>query len=94
MPGAKRRQPFFAYIPLNAAHGPHVVPEEYCQHYLGKDGVSSRVVPFLGMVENIDTNFGKLLAKLKEWDIEDNTLVIYLGTDKAAASADRSSTPV
>ena len=35
---AKRqaKQPFFAYIPLNAAHGPHVLPEEYYQQYLGK----------------------------------------------------------
>jgi arylsulfatase len=33
------------------------------------------------MIENIDTNFGTLLGKLKEWGIEDNTLVIYLGGD-------------
>lgn len=75
------KQPFFAYVSLNAAHGPHVVPEEYCKNYVGRKDISPRVVPYLGMVENIDTNFGKLLAKLKEWDIEDNTLVIYIGTD-------------
>ena len=74
-------QPFFAYISLNAAHGPHVVPDEYCTNYANKEGISKRLVPYLGMVENIDTNFGKLLAKLKEWDIEDNTLLIYIGTD-------------
>ena len=33
------KQPFFAYITPNAAHGPHVVPEKYYQHYLGKPGV-------------------------------------------------------
>ncbi len=80
---AKRgaKQPFFAYIPLNAAHLPHVVPPEYYQQYLGKPGVSEETAKFFGMIENIDTNFGKLLAKLKEWDIEDNTLVIYLASD-------------
>jgi arylsulfatase A-like enzyme len=80
---AKRaaKQPFFAYIPLNAAHGPWVLPKEYYQQYLGKPGVSEDVAKFFGMLENIDTNFGALLAKLKEWGIEDNTLVIYLGTD-------------
>ena len=41
------------------------------------------------MVENIDTNFGKLLAKLKEWDIEDNTLVIYMGTDNGGGISRR-----
>ena len=80
---AKRvaKQPFFAYIPLNAAHGPWVLPKEYYQQYLGKPGVSEDVAKFFGMLENIDTNFGALLAKLREWGIEENTLVIYLGTD-------------
>ena len=85
---AKRgaKQPFFAYIPLNAAHGPHVVPKEYCEHYLGKPGVNEDTAKFLGMVENVDTNFGKLLGKLKEWGIADNTLVIYLGSDNGGTA--------
>ncbi len=74
-------KPFFAYIPLNAAHGPHVVPKEYYESYLGKPGVSEEAAKFFGMIENIDTNFGTLLGKLKEWGIADNTLVIYLGGD-------------
>ena len=47
---AKRaaKQPFFAYIPLNAAHGPHVLPEEYYKHYVGKPGVSEDTAKFLG----------------------------------------------
>jgi arylsulfatase A-like enzyme len=80
---AKResKQPFFAYITPNAAHLPHVVPREYYEHYLGKPGVNENTAKFLGMIENVDTNFGKLLAKLDEWGIADNTLVIYLGGD-------------
>jgi len=80
---AKRqaKQPFFAYIPLNAPHGPHVVPEKYYQQYLGKPGVNEEAAKFFGMIENIDTNFGALLKKLGEWKIADNTLVIYLATD-------------
>ena len=85
---AKRetKQPFFAYIPLNAAHGPHVLPAKYYQHYLGKPGVNEDTAKFFGMLENIDTNFGTLLGKLKEWGIEDNTLVIYLGTDNGGTA--------
>ena len=85
---AKReaKQPFFAYIPLNAAHGPHVLPEEYYKHYLGKPGVSEDTAKFFGMLENIDTNFGVLLKKLNEWDIAENTLVIYLGTDNGGTA--------
>ncbi len=75
------KHPFFAYIPLNAAHGPYVVPEKYYQYYIGKPGVDEETAKFFGMLENIDTNFGALLAKLREWGIEDNTLVIFLGSD-------------
>lgn len=80
------KQPFFAYIPLNAAHGPHVLPEEYYKHYLGKSGVNEDTAKFFGMLENIDTNFGDLLGKLKEWGIAENTLVIYLGTDNGGTA--------
>ena len=80
------KEPFFAYIPLNAAHGPHVLPKEYYEHYLGKPGVSEDTAKFFGMLENIDTNFGTLLGKLNEWGIAENTLVIYLGTDNGGTS--------
>jgi arylsulfatase A-like enzyme len=80
------KQPFFAYITPNAAHTPHVVPEEYYSHYLGKPGVNKGTAKFLGMIENIDTNFGKLLAKLDEWDIAKNTLVIYIGGDNGGTA--------
>jgi arylsulfatase A-like enzyme len=85
---AKRgaREPFFAYIPLNAAHGPHVVPEKYYKQYLGKPGINEETAKFFGMVENIDTNFGVLLGKLKEWGIQENTLVIYFSGDNGGTA--------
>src|SRR4029077_10544786 len=33
---------------------------------------------FFGMIENIDDNFGRLLAKLDEWALDKNTIVIFL----------------
>lgn len=85
---AKRaeQQPFFAYIPLNAAHGPHVVPEKYYQQYLGKPGVNEDTARFFGMIENIDTNFGALLRKLKDWGIDQNTLVIFFSGDNGGTA--------
>ena len=75
----KERAPFFAYIALNVAHEPLQCPEQYYQHYAGK--VPEKVARFYGMIETADHNFGLLLAKLKQWDIADNTLVIFIGTD-------------
>jgi arylsulfatase A-like enzyme len=79
------KQPFFAYIPLNAAHGPHVLPKEYYEHYLGKEGVDEETAKFFGMIENVDTNFGAMLKQLEEWGIADNTLVIYTNDNGGTA---------
>ena len=75
----KRGEPFFAYLPTNVAHSPLQCPEENFKHYSGK--VPDDVARFYGMIETMDRNFGALLAKLKEWGIEDNTAVIFIGTD-------------
>ena len=86
----KGKAPFLAYITPNAPHGPLICPEEYEAMYKDKfpepeekgkkgKGQSRRdVARFYGMITNIDDNVGKLLAKLKEWDIERDTLVVFL----------------
>ena len=69
--------PYFAYISLNAPHGPLIAPENYKKRFrdLGYDeGTAGRY----GMVENIDDNFGLLVSKLDEWKAWDNTLVIFM----------------
>jgi len=68
--------PFFAYITPNAAHAPLQCPEEYSRRYAGK--VPEDVSKFYGMIENIDDNFGRMLRKLREWGVEENTLVIFM----------------
>ena len=76
MEAVKGRRPFFAYIPCNAAHMPLDCPPKYEKLYAGK--VASNVAKFFGMIANIDDNVGRLLANLAAWDIERNTLVIYM----------------
>ncbi len=72
----KKKSPFFAYITPNAPHAPLQCPEEYARRYEGK--VDANTARFYGMIENIDDNFGRLLAKLDEWKTADNTLVIFM----------------
>lgn len=71
------KKPYFAYISLNAPHAPLVAPEEYTKRFreLGYDqGTAGRY----GMVENLDDNFGQLLATLEKWNALENTIVIYM----------------
>jgi len=81
---ANKNRPFFCYIPTNAPHGPYRVPEKYAKLYEGKDVNAN----FYGMITNIDENMGRLLGKLKELAIEDNTIVIFM-TDNGTSSGHR-----
>jgi arylsulfatase A-like enzyme len=67
-------RPFFCYLPTNCPHGPHIVPEKYSRPYEGK-GVNAK---FYGMIANIDENMGRLMNKLGELGIEDNTILIFM----------------
>lgn len=81
----KGTRPFFAYLPCNAPHAPLQVRPEDEARYAGK--VSPRAAKYLGMVANIDDNVGRLLAKLAEWNLERDTLVVFMndnGTDGGA----------
>ena len=79
-----RKKPFFAYISTNAPHGPYLVAEKYSDPYKEK-GVGSPQAEFYGMVENIDENMGKLMAKLDELKLADNTILIFT-TDNGSAA--------
>jgi arylsulfatase A-like enzyme len=68
--------PFFAYIAPNAPHAPLQCPEEYIRRYAGK--VDTNTARFFGMIENIDDNFGRLLAKLERAGLAKDTVVIFL----------------
>ncbi len=76
--------PFFAYITPNAPHGPLHCPEEYIKRYEGQ-GLSPQEMAFFGMITNIDDNLGRLLARLKEWGIDNNTLVIFMNDNGGTA---------
>lgn len=79
-----RERPFFCYLPTNAPHAPYNVAEKYSQPYLDK-GVPEPRAQFYGMISNIDENVGRLLTRLKEWKLEENTVVIFM-TDNGSAA--------
>jgi len=81
---AHRDKPFFCYIPTNAPHGPYHVPPKYEKLYTDK-GVKGGRAKFWGMITNIDENMGRLLGKLKQWGLEQDTVVIFM-TDNGTSS--------
>ena len=80
------RAPFFAFVALNAAHGPLQCPADYFRRHAGT--VPDDTAKFYGMVENIDDNFGVLLAKLKAWGLEKDTLVLFMTDNGGTVGVD------
>ena len=75
--------PYFAYISLNAPHGPFIAPESYQKRFL-ELGYDEKTAGRYGMIENIDDNFGRMMEQLAAWQALDNTLVIFM-TDNGMA---------
>ncbi|MDJ0367025.1 arylsulfatase [Hymenobacter sp. H14-R3] len=74
---ANQAKPFFCYIPYNAPHSPFQVPDAYFNKYKAK-GLSNELACVYGMVSNLDDNVGRVLAFLKERNLEENTIVIFM----------------
>jgi arylsulfatase len=77
------RQPFFAYLTPNAPHDPMIAPENNKRRFL-EMGFDDDSAARMGMIENIDENLGRLMAKLDDWKLAKNTLLIFM-TDNGQA---------
>lgn len=80
-----RQRPFFCYLPYNSPHSPFQVPDRFYEKFKDhpvpmresdkEELDKTRCV--LAMVENIDWNVGRVLARLDELRLSDNTIVLY-----------------
>jgi arylsulfatase A-like enzyme len=73
----KENTPFLCYIPFQTPHTPLQVPDKYFNKYKEK-GVDDFNATIYGMCENIDFNVGRVIDKLNELEIRDNTIVVFL----------------
>ncbi|MCK5565684.1 MAG: GH92 family glycosyl hydrolase, partial [Planctomycetes bacterium] len=79
-----RTRPFFVYLATNTPHAPwDDVPQKYREMY--KDIPEPSGV-YYGMISNIDDNFQRVLDKIDDLGLTDNTIVIFM-SDNGQASA-------
>ncbi len=84
---ANRERPFFCYIPLNTPHSPMFVPDRFYKKFAGKDPSLLHRDPdkedvmmtraALALCENIDWNVGRVLKKLDDLKLRDDTVVVF-----------------
>lgn len=72
-----KEKPFFCYVPYNAPHSPFQVPDKYFNKYKGKN-LDDELATVYGMLESVDDNVGRLLKYLKDKNLEENTIVIFM----------------
>lgn len=75
---SNKENPFFVYLPTNAPHSPLIVDEKYAAPYKEMEGKQIQNANYLGMIANIDENFGKLDSYLKKNDLYKNTILIFM----------------
>ena len=80
-------EPFFCYLPYNTPHSPMMIGDEYYDKFKDADPAMRHRDPkkedvmmtraALAMCENIDYNVGRLMEKLDDLELADDTIVIY-----------------
>jgi arylsulfatase A-like enzyme len=84
---SNRDHPFFCYLPFNTPHSPMQVPDRFYDKFKNANLKMRHEGPehedldhtraALAMCENIDWNVGRLLKRLDELKLADNTIVLY-----------------
>ena len=85
----QKKKPFFAYVPYNTPHSPMQVPDRWWNKFKDlklEDMMRNRkpekedrlhLLAALAMCENIDWNVGRLLEKLDQLKVADDTIVVF-----------------
>ena len=80
-------KPFLIYLPYNTPHSPFIVPKPFWNNFKDK-AIPQRGVEgdredidvtraVLALCENIDVNVGRVLSKIENLGIKENTIVLY-----------------
>ena len=82
-----KESPFLCYVPYNTPHSPMVISDRFYGKFRDADPEMRNRDPeeedlmmtraALAMCENIDWNVGRILTKLEELEIDNNTIVIF-----------------
>ncbi len=71
-----RTKPFFLYLAYNAVHSPLQGADAYMKRFAHIEDVHRRI--FAAMLANLDDSVGAVLKKLRDDDLEDDTLVFFI----------------
>jgi arylsulfatase A-like enzyme len=68
------KKPFFLYVPFNAVHAPHQVPESYTKDYPQLSGDRKL---YAGMLAAMDEGIGQIVDAIDKAGVRKNTIFIF-----------------
>ncbi len=71
-----QKEPFFVYLPFNAVHAPMQAIEPYLARFSSITNQRRRT--FAAMLSAMDDAVGRVLNKLRELKLEENTLIFFI----------------
>lgn len=84
--------PFFIYLAFNAVHTPMQAPDEYIEQFSHIGKKRRRV--YAAMMKSMDDNIGRVLDKLEELGLAEDTLVFFLSDNGGAPHNGSSNRPL
>ena len=69
--------PFFLYLSHWSVHGPYKAPEAMIAKYRLR-GLRERTATYAAMVESVDRSVGRVMARLEELGLADDTVFIFM----------------
>ena len=73
-----KKKPFFLYLAYAQPHEPWLCPQDYQQKYIAL-GFGQEYAMFMGMMEQLDDQIGRILDSLQANNIAEKTIVLFLG---------------
>ena len=71
----KAKQPFFCFVSTPVTHSPHHGPKELVAQ-LKSEGIQGNVQLY-AQVQNLDANIGRMMKKIEELGLADDTILVY-----------------
>src|SRR5262249_1790376 len=68
------KKPLFLYVPFNAVHAPHQVPEKYLEPYAKLKGERKK---YAGMLAAMDEAVGQIVDAVEKKGIRKDTLFVF-----------------
>jgi arylsulfatase A-like enzyme len=91
---AAAKEPFFLYLAYNAPHDPIQPPPDWLETVKQREpGITEKRAKIVALIEHLDDGIGRVMAKLEELKLSDNTLVIFTSDNGGLLSSGANNGP-